>query len=84
MSSFSYRLGCAVPSYDNAQALAEGIRLFDEDAFVHIKESQDDDFWEIIALFNLVNGGKLQFPGSAWWAAARAAAVKVGNFVTSP
>ncbi|MBO92363.1 MAG: hypothetical protein CMM27_10655 [Rhodospirillaceae bacterium] len=61
MSSFSYRLGCAVPSYDNAQALAEGIRLFDEDAFVHIKESQDDDFWEIIALFNLVNGGKLQF-----------------------
>ena len=61
MSSFSYRLGCAVPSYDNAQALADGIRLFDEDAFVHIKESQDEDFWEIIALFNLANGGKLQF-----------------------
>ena len=61
MSSFQFKLGCAVPSYDNAQALAEGIRLFDEDAFVHIKESQDDDFWEIVALFNLANGGQLQF-----------------------
>lgn len=61
MGSYQFRLGCAVPTYENAAALVEGIRLFDEDAFAHIKESQDDDFWEVIALFNLASGGTLQF-----------------------
>ena len=59
--SFRYRLACAVPSYDMAEALAQGVRLFDNEAFVHIKESQEDDFWEIICLFNLKRGSPEQF-----------------------
>lgn len=51
--TFKFKLGCAVPKYEYAQALADGIRLFDEDAYVHIKESQEDDFYEFIAQFNL-------------------------------
>ena len=51
--SFKFKIGCAVPKYEYAAALAEGIRLFDEDAYVHIKESQEDDFYEFIAQFNL-------------------------------
>ena len=59
--SFRYRLACAVPAYDMADALAKGVRLFDNEAFVHIKESQDDDFWEIVCLFNLSRGSPEQF-----------------------
>jgi hypothetical protein len=44
-----------------AEALAQGVRLFDNEAFVHIKESQEDDFWEIICLFNLKRGSPEQF-----------------------
>lgn len=65
MSSFHFRLACAVPAYEQAEALATGIRLFDEQAFVHIKEAQEDDFWELVALFNLAGGqgalGRIQF-----------------------
>ena len=59
--SFRYRLSCAVPAYDMADALAKGVRLFDNQAFVHIKEAQEDDFWEIICLFNLKRGSPEQF-----------------------
>ena len=59
--SFRYRLACAVPSYDMADALAKGVRLFDREAFVHIKEAQEDDFWEIVCLFNLTRGAPEQF-----------------------
>ncbi len=59
--SFRYRLSCAVPAYEMADALAKGVRLFDNAAFVHIKESQDDDFWEIVCLFNLKRGTPEQF-----------------------
>jgi hypothetical protein len=44
-----------------ADALAKGVRLFDDEAFVHIKEAQEDDFWEIICLFNLKHGSPEQF-----------------------
>jgi hypothetical protein len=44
-----------------ADALAKGVRLFDNEAFVHIKEAQDDDFWEIICLFSLQRGTPEQF-----------------------
>ncbi len=43
-----------------ATALVHGVRLFDADAFVHIKESRDDDYWDIVAMFNL-SGGAGQF-----------------------
>jgi len=59
--SFRYRLACAVPAYDMADALARGVRLFDDEAFVHIKEAQDDDFWEIVCLFNMMKGTPEQF-----------------------
>jgi len=59
--SFRYRLACAVPAYDMADALAKGVRLFDSEAFVHIKESQEDDFWEIVCLFSLQKGTSEQF-----------------------
>ena len=59
--SFRYRLAGAVPAYDMADALAKGVRLFDDEAFVHIKEAQDDDFWEIVCLFNLKRGSSEQF-----------------------
>ena len=65
MTSFHFRLACAVPTYEVAEALATGVRLFDEKAFVHIKEAQEDDFWEVQVLFNLTGGqgaaGRLQF-----------------------
>ena len=54
--SFRYRLAAAIPTYELAQSLAEGIRLFDDEAFVHIKESNDDALWDIHALFNLPGG----------------------------
>ena len=44
-----------------ADALAKGVRLFDSEAFVHIKESQEDDFWEIVCLFSLQKGTSEQF-----------------------
>ncbi len=56
MVNYRYRLGCAVPEYQIATALVSGVRLFDEDAFIHIKESQDDDYWDVVALFNLTGG----------------------------
>lgn len=59
--NFKFKLACAVPEYEFAQALAEGVRLFDDEAFVHIKESQDDDFWELNAYFNLYDQGPLQY-----------------------
>jgi hypothetical protein len=59
--SYKYRLACAVPDYTMADALAKGVRLFDNEAFVHIKEAQDDDFWEIICLFSLQRGTPEQF-----------------------
>ena len=54
-------MSCAVPEYEFAQALAEGVRVFDDEAFVHIKESQDDDFWELNAYFILLDQGPLQY-----------------------
>jgi hypothetical protein len=59
-AAYRYRLGCAVPLLETAQDLALGIRLFDKEAHVHIKESAEDDFWDIVALFNL-DGGKAAF-----------------------
>jgi len=53
MASYRYRLGCAVPEYGMATALVLGVRLFDKEAFIHIKESQDDDYWDVVAMFNL-------------------------------
>ncbi len=44
-----------------ADALAKGVRLFDDEAYVHIKEAQADDFWEIVCLFNLNRGSPDQF-----------------------
>ena len=60
MANYRYRLGCAVPEYEMATALVHGVRLFDADAFVHIKDSRDDDYWDIVAMFNL-SGGAGQF-----------------------
>jgi hypothetical protein len=60
-TGYKFKLGCAVPEYEFAQALADGVRLFDQKAFVHIKESQEDDFWELTALFNLTGQGPIQF-----------------------
>ena len=51
--NFNYRLACEVPEYSLAVALTEGIKVFDEEASVTIKESQIDDFWELTAHFNL-------------------------------
>ena len=59
-AAYRYLLRCAVPLIETAQDLALGIRLFDKDAHVHIKESAEDDFWDIVALFNL-DGGKAAF-----------------------
>lgn len=58
--SFRFRLAASIPSYDLAQSLAEGVRLFDDEAFVHIKESHEDTFWDIHAMFNL-SGGDAQY-----------------------
>jgi hypothetical protein len=44
-----------------AGALAAGVRLFDDEAFVHVKEAQDDDFWEVVCMFNLERGNSEQF-----------------------
>ena len=60
MSTYRYRLGCAVPEYKMANDLADGVRLFDSDAFIHIKESNEDNYWDLVALFNL-NGGMVQY-----------------------
>ena len=42
-----------MPEYSLAVALGEGIKVFDEEANLSIKESQIDDFWEFTAQFNL-------------------------------
>ena len=52
-NNFNYRLACEVPEYSLAVALGEGIKVFDEEANLSIKESQVDDFWECTAQFNL-------------------------------
>ena len=52
-TNFNYRLACEVPEYSLAVALGEGIKVFDEEANLSIKESQIDDFWEFTAQFNL-------------------------------
>ena len=52
-NNFNYRLACEVPEYSLAVALGEGIKVFDEEANLSIKESQIDDFWEFTAQFNL-------------------------------
>jgi hypothetical protein len=41
--SFNFKLACEVPKHEYALILAEGIREFDEEADIHIKESQGDD-----------------------------------------
>ena len=51
--SFNFKLACEVPKHEYALILAEGIREFDEEADIHIKESQGDDYWELSANFYL-------------------------------
>jgi hypothetical protein len=60
VATYQYKLGCAVPQFDSAQQLAKALRVFDEEAFIHIKESNDDEYWDLIALFNL-DGGMVQY-----------------------
>ena len=52
-NGFNFKLGCEVPKHEYALILAQGIREFDEEAEIHIKESQKDDFWELTANFYL-------------------------------
>tara|TARA_B100000902_G_C27217451_1_gene867795 strand:- start:478 stop:729 length:252 start_codon:yes stop_codon:yes gene_type:complete len=59
-NNFNYRLRCEVPEYTLAVALSEGIKVFDEEASVTIKESQVDDFWEFTAQFNLEDKSALE------------------------
>jgi len=51
--AFNFKLGCEVPEYEFAKILADGIKQFDDEAEIHIKESQTDDFWELTAHFFL-------------------------------
>ncbi len=57
---FQFKETAEVPAYDFAASLAQGIRLFDPDALVHIKESTESMMWDISVMFNL-NGGNAEY-----------------------
>ena len=57
---FQFQLSAAVPTFEYATTLAEGLRLFDKEAFIHIMESNEGMTWDIVAMFNL-KGGQPQF-----------------------
>ena len=59
-NNFNYRLACEVPEYSLAVGLSEGIKVFDKEASITIKESQVDDFWEFTAQFNLEDKSALE------------------------
>tara|TARA_R100000278_G_C5362699_1_gene126010 strand:- start:131 stop:382 length:252 start_codon:yes stop_codon:yes gene_type:complete len=53
---FRFKEAAEVPSYAFAASLAKGMRLFDPDAVVHIKESTESMMWDISVMFNLRGG----------------------------